>query len=150
MRSKTGAGSAGLGFGSAKALADEGVKVAICGRDKAKLDRAVADIGNGCVGFVCDVSTIEGAREFIAKKAAVEVLNGDALAAAVALQAPAVEPAPTVALGLPAAPGWLWAEPLIVRALVALLVAAALAGDLVVLPALLGGPAGRLFRGSRV
>ena len=34
--------------------------------------------------------------------------------------------------------------------MLALLVAAALAGDLVVLPALLGGPAGRLFRGSRV
>lgn len=41
--------------------------MAICGRDKDKLDRAVAAIGNGCVGFVCDVSTIEGAREFVAK-----------------------------------------------------------------------------------
>ena len=61
------AGSAGLGFGSAKALADDGVKVAICGRDKAKLDRAVAEIGNGCIGIVCDVSTIDGAHEFVAK-----------------------------------------------------------------------------------
>lgn len=59
------AGSAGLGFGSAKALADEGVRVAICGRDADKLERAVAEIGNGCVGFVCDVSTIDGARSFV-------------------------------------------------------------------------------------
>ncbi len=59
------AGSAGLGFGSAKALADEGVRVAICGRDADKLARAVAEIGNGCVGFVCDVSTVDGARSFV-------------------------------------------------------------------------------------
>ena len=64
------AGSAGLGFGSAKALADEGVRVAICGRDEQKLDRAVASIGNGCVGFVCDVSTVDGARSFVAQATA--------------------------------------------------------------------------------
>lgn len=64
------AGSAGLGFGSAKALADEGVRVAICGRDADKLERAVAEIGNGCVGFVCDVSTIDGARAFVAQATA--------------------------------------------------------------------------------
>ncbi len=44
-RAAVAAGSAGLGFASAKALADEGVRVAICGRDQAKVDAARAALG---------------------------------------------------------------------------------------------------------
>ena len=59
------AGTAGLGLGTARALADEGVKVVVCGRDSARLDDALATIGNGAEGFVCDVSTDEGGHEFV-------------------------------------------------------------------------------------
>src|SRR5581483_11669059 len=46
------AASAGLGFASAAALAAEGVRVAICGRDGARVDDAAARIGIGAVGHV--------------------------------------------------------------------------------------------------
>ena len=59
------AGTAGLGLGTAKALARDGVQVVICGRDEAKLQRAIAEIGDGAQGFVCDVSTDAGGREFV-------------------------------------------------------------------------------------
>lgn len=59
------AASAGLGFATARALADNGVRVVICGRDAAKVDDAVRRIGNGAAGFQCDVSTVDGARRFI-------------------------------------------------------------------------------------
>lgn len=59
------AGTAGLGLGTARALADNGVRVVVCGRDPEKLDRAVGEIGNGARGFVCDVSTDAGGREFV-------------------------------------------------------------------------------------
>ena len=60
------AGTAGLGLGTARALAAEGVLVAVCGRDADRLASALAVIGNGAVGFVCDVSTADGGREFAA------------------------------------------------------------------------------------
>lgn len=59
------AGSAGLGLGTAKALAHDGVRVVICGRDEGKLQKALVEIGNGAEGFVCDVSTDAGGREFV-------------------------------------------------------------------------------------
>ena len=46
------AGSAGLGLGSAKALAADGVRVAICGRTPDRIDEAVAKIGGDAVGIV--------------------------------------------------------------------------------------------------
>jgi len=58
------AGTAGLGLGAAQALAANGVRVAVCGRDQARIDAALATIGNGAVGFVCDVSTDVGGRMF--------------------------------------------------------------------------------------
>ena len=45
------AGSAGLGLGAAKALAAEGVRIAICGRDGAKLQEAAAVIGGDVVAI---------------------------------------------------------------------------------------------------
>lgn len=59
------AGTAGLGFATARALADAGVAVAVCGRDQSRVDAAVARLGEGATGFVCDVSTDEGGREFV-------------------------------------------------------------------------------------
>lgn len=61
------AGSAGLGLGTARALADNGARVVVCGRDRDKLDRAVKLIGQGSQGFVCDVSTDSGGHEFVAR-----------------------------------------------------------------------------------
>lgn len=57
--------SRGLGFGAARALAAEGVRVAICGRDAARVEAAAADLGEGCVGLACDVSTPDGATAFV-------------------------------------------------------------------------------------
>jgi 3-oxoacyl-[acyl-carrier protein] reductase len=67
------AGSAGLGLGAAKALAAEGVRVAICGRDMARLQSAVAQIGGGAIAIEADVSSPEGGVQFI--NAAIEQLG---------------------------------------------------------------------------
>ena len=58
------AGTAGLGLGTAKALAVDGVRVVVCGRDENRLEKALSEIGHGATGFVCDVSTDVGGREF--------------------------------------------------------------------------------------
>jgi 3-oxoacyl-[acyl-carrier protein] reductase len=59
------ASSAGLGLGTARALAAEGVRVAICGRDRGRLDQAAASIDGDVVPLVADVSTPEGAAAFV-------------------------------------------------------------------------------------
>lgn len=64
--------SSGLGFASARALAAEGVKVAICGRDRERIEAAAARI-DGAVPLVADVSTVEGATGFV--EAATEALG---------------------------------------------------------------------------
>ena len=63
------AASSGLGRASAIALANEGVRVAICGRDRARIDEAAASIGHGAIGLVADVSSPEGAMAFVADAA---------------------------------------------------------------------------------
>jgi len=73
-RAAVAAASGGLGLASATSLAAEGAHVAICGRDRARIDDAAASVGNGCVGFVCDVSGAAGATAFI--DAATEALGG--------------------------------------------------------------------------
>jgi 3-oxoacyl-[acyl-carrier protein] reductase len=64
-RAAVAAASQGLGFGVAQALAAEGVKVAICGRSRDKVDAAVAKLGDGAVGVVADMSSPDGATGFI-------------------------------------------------------------------------------------
>lgn len=59
------AGSAGLGLGAAKALAADGVRVAICGRDADKLAAAAAQIDGEVITIVADVSTPDGGRAFV-------------------------------------------------------------------------------------
>src|SRR3954452_20590375 len=48
--------SSGLGRGSARALAEEGARVAISARGEDKLKEVASDIGSGCVAVPCDVS----------------------------------------------------------------------------------------------
>jgi len=59
------AGTAGLGFASAQALVDAGVRVVICGRGRERLDTAVARLGATAIGVECDVSTADGAAMFV-------------------------------------------------------------------------------------
>ena len=67
------AGSAGLGLGAAKALAKEGVRVAICGRDKTRLAEAASQIDGDVITIVSDMSDPQNASSFI--QAATEQLG---------------------------------------------------------------------------
>jgi 3-oxoacyl-[acyl-carrier protein] reductase len=68
-RAAVAASTAGLGLGAARALAADGVDVAICGRDRDRLAGAVRElegIGGGAVhGLPADVGTAEGAEAFV-------------------------------------------------------------------------------------
>ncbi len=63
-RAVVAASSAGLGKATALALAQEGVTVAICSRTRERIDAAAADIP-GAIPLVADVSTEEGAADFV-------------------------------------------------------------------------------------
>ncbi len=58
-------GSAGLGFATAQALANNGVKVIICGRDAKRAKDAATKIGKSCISVACDVSSVTGGESFI-------------------------------------------------------------------------------------
>jgi len=62
--------SSGLGLATARALAGEGVRVTICGRDASRLDAAAATIDGDVTTVVADVSTREGAVAFVDEAAA--------------------------------------------------------------------------------
>ncbi|MCU0272754.1 MAG: SDR family oxidoreductase [Acidimicrobiales bacterium] len=62
-RAAVAASSAGLGFATAAALAADGAEVAVCGRDRERVEAAAARIG--AVPIVADVSTVEGAAGFV-------------------------------------------------------------------------------------
>ena len=64
-RAAVAASSQGLGFATAAALAENGVTVAICSRDRARIDAAAAQIGANAVPLVADVSTEEGGAAFV-------------------------------------------------------------------------------------
>ena len=72
-RAAVAAASQGLGFGAAAALAAEGVRVAICGRDEGRIAEAAARIGDNAMALVADVSRPEGATRFVT--AAAEALG---------------------------------------------------------------------------
>jgi 3-oxoacyl-[acyl-carrier protein] reductase len=73
-RAAVAAATSGLGLASAEALVAEGVRVAICGRDRGRIDEALARLGSGAVGVVADVSTAGGGTAFVA--AVIEALGG--------------------------------------------------------------------------
>ena len=73
-RAAVAAASSGLGLGAAQALAAEGAKVALCGRDRAGIEAAAKTVGGDAVPLVADIATAEGARGFVA--AAREALGG--------------------------------------------------------------------------
>mgnify|MGYP003342669300 FL=1 len=60
-------GSAGLGFATAQALANEGVRVVLCGRDATRATKAATVIGKSSVGVSCDVSSVAGGESFVAQ-----------------------------------------------------------------------------------
>ena len=73
------ASTAGLGLGAAQALSAEGADVVICGRNSDTVDHVVGVLaetaGNGrVIGFPADVSTGQGAADFVGE--AVEALGG--------------------------------------------------------------------------
>lgn len=73
-RAAVAAASAGLGYGCAAALVDEGVQVAICGRDEARVTAAASQLDGGAIAIVADVGTVEGATRFVAE--AIDRLGG--------------------------------------------------------------------------
>ena len=73
-RAAVAASSAGLGFASAQALANEGVRVAICSRDESRVKAAAEKIGELATPIVADVSTTAGATSFIEQ--AIAALGG--------------------------------------------------------------------------
>src|SRR4051794_34786846 len=73
-RAAVAASSQGLGFATAAALAENGVTVAICSRDRARIEAAAAEIGTNAVPLVADVGSEEGGEAFV--RAAQEALGG--------------------------------------------------------------------------
>jgi 3-oxoacyl-[acyl-carrier protein] reductase len=73
-RAAVAAGSAGLGLATAKALVLEGAQVAVCGRDEARVARAVEGLGASAVGITADVGDTDEATRFVTQAA--ELLGG--------------------------------------------------------------------------
>jgi 3-oxoacyl-[acyl-carrier protein] reductase len=73
-RAAVAAASSGLGLATAKALAEEGVTVAVCSRSRERIDAAADEIGPRAVPLVADVATEEGAAAFV--HSAQEALGG--------------------------------------------------------------------------
>jgi 3-oxoacyl-[acyl-carrier protein] reductase len=64
-RAAVAAASKGLGYAVARALVDEGVHVAVCGRHAATIEAAASQLGGAVVPLVADVSTPGGAAGFV-------------------------------------------------------------------------------------
>jgi len=69
-RAAVAASSSGLGFAIAARLAAEGASVAICGRDRDRIDRAASTIDGVVSASVCDVSKRGATAEWLASVAA--------------------------------------------------------------------------------
>ena len=73
-RAAVAAASKGLGFGAAAALAAEGARVVICGRDETRIVEAAARIEGDVSPIVADVSRPAGAAGFV--ETAIDALGG--------------------------------------------------------------------------
>ena len=60
-------GNSGIGLATAKLFVAEGAKVAITGRDQARLDAAVRELGSSAIGVVADVTDIAATEKAVAK-----------------------------------------------------------------------------------
>jgi len=65
-RALVAASSTGLGRETARALHEAGCRVVVTGRDRGRLDAAIADIGGGAP-VVADLSTVAGAESLVAQ-----------------------------------------------------------------------------------
>ena len=68
------AGTAGIGLGIARALAQEGVEVTISGRSRKKLNEVIASLQGAVHGIEADLGTSEGAIKFIERVAETDIL----------------------------------------------------------------------------
>src|SRR5256885_6120129 len=59
------AASKGLGRAIAAEFVREGARVAICSRDRARIQQVATELGGGTVGIDADVSTEDGCRRFV-------------------------------------------------------------------------------------
>jgi 3-oxoacyl-[acyl-carrier protein] reductase len=66
-RAAVAAASAGLGLAAARALAAEGARVAICGRDKKRLQHALSTLGDAAVGYELDLREDGAPTEFVSQ-----------------------------------------------------------------------------------
>lgn len=73
-RAAVAAASRGLGYAIAEALVAEGVRVAICGRQRDAIHSAAARLGHGTVAIAADLATPDGASAFFAE--ALDALGG--------------------------------------------------------------------------
>jgi NAD(P)-dependent dehydrogenase (short-subunit alcohol dehydrogenase family) len=60
-------GNCGIGFATARLFKDEGAKIALIGRDSKTVERSVATLGDDCLGFSGDVSSLESLNQFYAR-----------------------------------------------------------------------------------
>lgn len=63
-------GNSGIGLATARLFVAEGAKVAITGRDKAKLDEAVEELGPNAIGIVADANDIAATENAVAEAVA--------------------------------------------------------------------------------
>ena len=59
-------GSSGIGFAAAKLFMDEGARVALIARDRARLDSALGRLGTGAIGMTADISQPDALKLAIA------------------------------------------------------------------------------------
>lgn len=63
-------GNSGIGLTTARLFVAEGAKVAITGRDKARLDAAVAELGPNAIGIVADATDVAATERAVAEAVA--------------------------------------------------------------------------------